>query len=181
MKTKINRLLSITILIFLTLLSSCDYGGDPVIELDGSWSYSINGISGTYKSCQLTDFSFIKKNLPERKGDIYLKTHFIIPPELKNKPIRCYLGNIKIASELYLNGNYIGQSGFFSPTIFSIGGRATAFDLPYVLCNNDTPNELIIHIYVEGEGKIGEAPFISTTNRVLAFEKVFDFFNHGCF
>ena len=176
MKVKYNRFGVFILLIFLTLLSSCSKDNDPKIQLDGTWSYSTNGITGPYITINILDFAKIKKGLPNRKGSIYLKTNFIIPPELKNKPLSCYLGNIKIANELYLNDKYIGSTGFFPPNVFSIGGRSTTYDLPTAFFT-DGQNELILHIYVEGEGLMGRSPFISTKRQVLVYEKNFDFFN----
>ena len=176
MGKKVNRFYCIIFLVFITLLSSCGHNEDPIINLDTKWSYSINGIHGNYIPFNLSDFSKIKKSLPDRKGSIYLKTNFSIPLELKNKTLKCFLGNIKIASEFYLNGNYIGSSGFFPPHIFSTGGRSVSYIIPYVLCT-DLQNEIIIHIYVESEGNFDINPFISTTSRILTYEKVFDFFN----
>ena len=176
MGKKVNRFYCIIFLVFITLLSSCGHNEDPIINLDTKWSYSINGIHGNYIPFNLSDFAKIKKSLPDRKGSIYLKTNFSIPLELKNKTLKCFLGNIKIASEFYLNGNYIGSSGFFPPHIFSTGGRSVSYIIPYVLCT-DLQNEIIIHIYVESEGNFDINPFISTTSRILTYEKVFDFFN----
>ncbi len=170
------RFYSIVILVFLALLSSCKGNQDPVINLDTGWSYSVNGIHGNYIPFDLSDFAKIKKSLPDRKGNIYLKTKFSIPLELKNKTLKIFLGNIKIASEFYLNGNFIGSSGFFPPEIFSTGGRSTSYLIPYILCN-DVQNEIIVHIYVESEGRIDVNPFISTSSRILTYEKIFDFFN----
>ncbi len=176
MKTKLHWFYSFIILITLMMLSSCSRKQDPIINLNNVWSYSVNGIHGKYNVFELKDFDKIKKALPDRTGHIYLKTTFSIPLELKNKPLRCFLGNIKIASEFILNGNYIGSTGFFPPSPFSIGGRSTSYSIPYTLCN-EAQNEIIIHIYVEGEGGIGKTPFISTTDTVLAHEKLFDFVN----
>lgn len=177
MKAKVKLFHTVLIILFLTLLSSCTYGDDPSISLNGSWYFSTTGINGQYTEFKISDFSVIKKSLPNRTGHIYLKTHFTIPPELKNKTLRCYLGDVKIASEFFLNGNYIDSTGFFPPNPFSIGGRSTSYLIPYILCNDSSLNEIIIHIYVEGEGKIISTPFISTQEKVLVYEKTYDFFN----
>jgi len=174
---KRNLFFTFILLFFLLTLNSCARDDEPRINLNEQWYISIDGINGDYISFNLSDFNKIKKSLPDRKGDIYLKTSFFLPVELKNKMLKCFLGNIKIASEFYINNYYIGSTGFFPPSIFSIGGRSTAYSIPAVLCNQDGPNEIIIHIYIEGEGKIGKTPFISTTNEVLAYEKSFDFVN----
>ena len=176
MGKKIYRFYFIFIILCLTLLSSCQKNEDTVIPLETGWSYSVTGIHGTYIPFDIKDFSSIKKSLPLRKGSIYLKNNFSIPLELENKTLRCFMGNVKVASELYVNGNYIGSTGFFPPQIFSIGGRSTSYTIPYVLCN-DYQNEIIFHIYVESEGKVYKKPFISTTSYVLEKEKSFDFVN----
>ncbi len=177
MKVKYNSFYAFIILIFLSLLSSCTYDKTPEIKLDSNWSFSTNGINGPYVSFDIKDFNQIKKTLPKRQGNIYLKTSFFIPPELKNQSLSCFLGTIKIANELYLNGNYISSTGFFPPNTFSIGGRSTTYDLPASLFNSDTSNEIIIHIYVEGEGRMGDNPFISTKSKVLVYQKMHDFCN----
>lgn len=177
MKIKYNRFYAFIILVFLAMLSSCKYDDDPEIKLDSNWSFSTNGINGTYVSFDIKDFAQIKKSLPKRKGNIYLKTTFNVPPELKNQSLSCYLGTIKIANELYLNGHYISSTGFFPPNTFSIGGRSTTYDLPASLFNTESFNEMIIHIYVEGEGTMGNDPFISTKSKVLVYAKMHDFFN----
>ena len=176
MKIRFRGLHYILIAIFLTLFTSCSKGKDPVIELDQPWYYSTTGIKGQYITFALSDFDVIKKSLPNRTGNIYVKTHFTIPAELKNKTLKIFLGNIKIANEFYLNGNYIGNTGFFPPNTFSVGGKASTYIIPAVLCN-DSINEIIINIYVEGEGCIGSNPYISTAARILTDEKNFDFIN----
>ena len=176
MKAK-QRSFFILIFFLSILFSSCAKNNDTVINLDGTWLFSTNGINGKYTTFALDDFDVIKKSLPNRTGNIYIKTYFSIPTELKYRALKCYLGNIKIASEFFLNGNYIGSSGFFPPKPFSIGSRATVYDIPYQLCNTDALNEIIIQIYVEGEGCMGSNPFISTPNKVLHHQKFFDFYN----
>jgi hypothetical protein len=91
MGKKIFRFYSLFfILLFLTLLSSCEKNRDPIINLDTKWTYSINGIHGHFIPFELSDFSKIKKSLPDRKGNIYLKTNFSIPLELKNKTLKYF-------------------------------------------------------------------------------------------
>ena len=177
MKAKSRSVFFILILSLSFFFSACYKNNDPVIELNGPWYFSTTGINGKYTTFSLNDFDVIKNTLPERTGNIYLKTYFSIPVELKFRSLKCYLGNIKIASEFFLNGNYLGNSGFFPPKIFSIGGRSTVYDIPYPLCKTDSLNEIILQIYVEGEGCMGTNPFISTPNKVLFTQKNFDFYN----
>ncbi len=172
-----NRVIStFLILLILMMISSCKNTQEEILYLNEQWTYSINGINGDYSIFSLNDFNKIRNTLPHRKGNIYLKTHFVVPPDLRNKTLSCFLGTVKIASDFYINGIYVDKTGFFQPEMFSIGKRATTFTIPYSLCN-DSVNELIIHIYVESEGTFSKSPYISGKDTVLVKTKIFDFFN----
>ena len=161
--------------IFLTTLVSCGFYDEPEILLDSGWTYSENALF--WQPIEVSQFPKIAKILPNRKGEILLKTHFTIPEELKGKHLMCYLGNVKIANEFYLNGSSLGTKGFFGPSPFSIGARASTYSLPSDLYNEDGENEIIIRIYVDGEGRISTTPYISTQEKVTAKQQTFDFFN----
>lgn len=88
-----------------------------------------------------------------------------------------FLGNVKIANEVFLNGNYIGHNGILGEEPFSNGSKASSYLLPPVLCKEKGYNELIIHIQVDGEGRLGDAPYVSTERKVSVHTKRFDFFN----
>ena len=161
--------------IILTTFVSCGFADDPEILLDNDWVYSENGLF--WKPVEVSQFSKLSKLLQERKGELLLKTNFTIPDELKNQHLMVYLGNIKIASEVYLNGSSIGSRGFFEPSPFSVGGRCSTYVLPSDLYDENGINELIIRVYADGEGKISATPFISTQNKVTAKQQTYDFFN----
>ena len=161
--------------LFLTLFTSCGFYDDPEILLDSGWTYSTNDL--VWFPIETSQFPKLSKVLPYRKGEILLKTHFTIPENLHNENLMIFFGNIKIASEFYLNGYSIGSNGFFAPSPFSIGGRATSYILPYELCNEDGENEILIRIYIESEGRISRTPVISTQENITAKQQTFDFFN----
>ena len=161
--------------LFLTLFTSCGFYDDPEILLDSGWTYSTNDL--VWFPIETSQFPKLSKVLPDRKGEILLKTHFTIPENLHNENLMIFFGNIKIASEFYLNGYSIGSNGFFGPSPFSIGGRATSYNLPYELCNEDGENEILIRIYIESEGGISRTPVISTQENITAKQQTFDFFN----
>ena len=161
--------------ILFSLFVSCGFYDDPEILLDSGWSYSQDGHFWT--SVDSAQFPKLAKLLPGRKGEILLKNHFTVPDELKDKQLMCFLGNVKIASEFFLNGSSIGKIGFFEPSPFSIGGRASTYILPKELYSQDGENEIIIRIYADGEGKVSAVPFISTQEKVTAKQQSFDFFN----
>ncbi|MBR5033002.1 MAG: SpoIIE family protein phosphatase [Treponema sp.] len=165
-----------TIFLSLFLCISCGYNEDLKLELV-NWEYATDSLKTVYKPIETSQFPKISKLLPERKGDIYLRTYFTIPDELKDEKLKVFLGNIKIANEFYLNGNYIDHNGLIGEKPFSSGSAASAYILPPTLCKKNGLNEIIIHIQVDCEGRIGESPYISTERRVTAHEKRFNFLN----
>lgn len=173
----LKKFLFFTTLIFILLLNvSCGYSNDPEIKLH-RWSYSVDRLNKIYNPIDNSEFSKLAKICNNRKGDIYLKTTFMVPRELKGQKLKIYLGNIKIANEFFLNGNYIGHTGSLGENPISNGGKATAYNLPPSLISEERKNEIIIHIQVDCEGTMSETPFISTERRVDAYERNFNFIN----
>ena len=161
----------------LFLFASCSKDSFK-IELDKNWSYSITGMDGEYKPIDNKSFSKLASFLPGRKGHIFLKTTFYIPEEYKQETLKCFLGNIKIANDFFFNGNHLGRNGFFEPNPFSIGGRCSSYSLPPPLSNyNDVPNEIIVHIYCDGEGQMDIEPFIGLQDNIKRYENRVDFIN----
>ena len=173
----LKKFLFFTTLIFILLLNvSCGYSNDPEIKLN-RWSYSVDRLNKIYNPIDNSEFSKLAKICNNRKGDIYLKTTFMVPKELKGQKLKIYFGNIKIANEFFLNGNYIGHTGSLGENPISNGGKATAYNLPPSLISEERKNEIIIHIQVDCEGTMSETPFISTERRVDAYERNFNFIN----
>jgi len=173
----LKKFLFFTTLIFILLLNvSCGYSNDPEIKLH-RWFYSVDRLNKIYNPIDNSEFSKLAKICNNRKGDIYLKTTFMVPKELKGQKLKIYLGNIKIANEFFLNGNYIGHTGSLGENPISNGGKATAYNLPPSLISEERKNEIIIHIQVDCEGTMSETPFISTERRVDAYERNFNFIN----
>ncbi len=169
-------LLFATFIISLILCSSCSVFEDPEIELT-EWEYSIDQLHTIYKPLSTTQFSKLAKLCQNRKGEIYLKTTFKVPKELKGQKLKLYLGNVKIANEFYLNGNYVDHNGISDQRLFSAGGKASSYPMPSSLYNENSRNEILIRIQVDAEGNIDDFPFISTERKVDAVTLRYDFFN----
>ena len=167
----------LTIVLFSLVLSvSCNYSEDPKIELY-EWNYSVDQLHALYNPIDKATFPKLARIFSNRKGDIYLRTYFELPKELRGQKLMLFLGNVKIANEVFLNGNYIGHNGILGEEPFSNGSKASSYLLPPVLCKEKGYNELIIHIQVDGEGRLGDAPYVSTERKVSVHTKRFDFFN----
>lgn len=172
-----KRFYFLTIVLFSLFLSvSCNYSEDPKIELY-EWNYSVDQLHALYNPIDKASFPKLARIFSNRKGDIYLRTYFELPKELRGQKLMLFLGNVKIANEVFLNGNYIGHNGILGEEPFSNGSKASSYLLPPVLCKEKGYNELIIHIQVDGEGRLGDAPYVSTERKVSVHTKRFDFFN----
>ncbi len=172
-----KKFLFFTTIIFILLLNvSCGYYDDPELKLY-RWSYSVDQLNKIYTPIDNSELPKLAKLCKNRKGHIYLKTTFMVPKELKGQKLKIYLGNVKIANEFYLNGNYIDHNGIMGEIPFSNGGRASAYELPPSLYSEERKNEIIIHVQVDSEGNMGEVPFISTERKVNAYQRRFDFIN----
>ena len=171
-----KNLFFVTVLFSLLFIVSCGFYDDTEIKLT-KWEYSIDQLHAIYNPIDNSQFTKLAKVCNGRKGDIYLKTSFMVPKELKGQRLKIFLGNVKIANEFYLNGVYIDHNGTFGDIPFSNGSKASAYILPPALYDDNKRNEIIIHVQVDCEGRMGELPFISTERKVIAYEQRHDFFN----
>jgi len=137
--------------------------GSKKIDLSKGWEYTITSpISNadSFKSLKYEQLSNLEKLVPGEVGTIWLKKKFYIPDELKDKDLSCYLGRITLADKTYLNGALIGKEGSFPPNIFTAWNTARFYEIPESVLNKNGKNELLIEIYVNGEGSIVSSPYI---------------------
>ena len=97
-----KKFLFFTTLIFILLLNvSCGYSNDPEIKLH-RWSYSVDRLNKIYNPIDNSEFSKLAKICNNRKGDIYLKTTFMVPKELKGQKLKIYLETLKLQMNFFL-------------------------------------------------------------------------------
>lgn len=141
------------------------------IKLSENWAYSIRGANGPFYLTDNNELNKLALLIPSGEGYIWLKSRFYIPKEYQDTNLTVYLGVVKIASEAYLNGKYIGQNGYFPPKPFSTGELGCAFNLPSTFLNyGQVENELIIKIWVSGYGTISDEPFIAPQEEVTYYK-----------
>lgn len=131
------------------------------IYLSGGWSYALSeGDAAQMKFQPLSDDAlFDLSNLVEGgRGFIWLCRSFTLGENLSDVPVAVYLGRITIADETYLNGTYIGGEGRMPPNEFSAWNTARFYPLPQTLIEKE--NNLIVKIWIDGEGSIVSRPFI---------------------
>lgn len=168
-----KRFFLLSIIFFLSFFSlyakkSSDFDR---IRLSENWAYSIKGVYGPYYLTNNNELNKLATLIPAGEGYIWLKSRFFVPKEYEETNLTVYLGVVKIASEAYLNGNYIGQNGYFPPKPFSTGELGCAYNLPSAFLNYDqVENELIIKIWVSGYGTISNDPFIASQEEVTYYK-----------
>lgn len=174
-----NRWLTVTFMLILfssLLFTSCKQQQNSKIDLTTGWTYSLeeNSQNRIYKPFDNTILGNLENLVPEQYGYIWLKKVFSVPEDLKNQNLGVYLGRISIADETYVNGAYIGGEGTCPPNEFSAWNTARFYTIPEAILNNGD-NEIVVKIWVDGEGSIVSHPFISTiiTARKAASREAF--------
>ncbi len=168
------RLLFICLLTLL--LFSCAETGVTKLDLSKGWNYSATDqiinipLENPVNTVDITNISGIKD------GFIYLNREFVLPDELKNKEIILYAGRMMVADETFINGVKIGGEGLSGERFFSAWNKIRSYPIPAAIIKTDEPNELVIKLFVKGEGAILGDIFIGETDLVEKFSGFNTFF-----
>lgn len=133
--------------------------------LNNEWEYSVE-TNNNYKTLPIEKLNSLSALIPSHKGYIWLKTNVNIPSYYSTREIALYLGIIEIADEVFINGHFLGKTGFFPPYEFSEGSKPSSFLLPQEYINYGGNNVITIKLWVNGYGKIDTTPFISDYSKV---------------
>ncbi len=157
--------------VFAFFSSGCSYNRPDVsdrIDLSTGWEYSLadpffcekNGIPVAYGTLSDGQLGNLEKLVPGEYGSIWLRKTFILPKSFEGKDVAAYLGRITLADRTYLNRTLIGHEGFFPPKPFTAWNTARFYEIPEAILNMEGPNEILVEIFVNGEGSIVSNPFI---------------------
>ncbi len=163
-------LYKISLLFFLiVLLSSCKdtYSEKERFYLSNGWSYSEYGEPHEFHPLADKDLPQLVKLLPDASGYIFIKKSFNIPQHFRHKEIYLFLGRVKIAAKVYLNGHLLGQAGFFPPHEFTEGEKSSYFKIPKEYINFSDKNTIMICVWCNEYGTIQDMPFISASDDVI--------------
>ena len=169
MKKKIS-FKTFLIFLFSLILLSCSNNSsikDSRLYLEENWSYSPLGEPNPFIELPDNDLLHLSNLLENKAGYIFLKTNFTLPQHLKHKDLSIYLGRVKIAAKVYINGHLLGQSGFFPPHEFTEGEKSSQFKIPPEYIDFSKSNTLMICVWCNEYGTIKNTPFISTTDDVV--------------
>lgn len=162
---KKNHLLISGILFFVlcSLFVSCGRNEKTDrISLTSGWEYTLEDpklYNSTYYPLSDSDLGHLENLVPEKYGFIWIRNYFDVPLSLQNKDLSCFLGRVSIADKTYLNNLQIGNGGSFPPNEFSAWNTARFYSIPDAIVKANH-NELLVQIFVDGEGSIVSGPFI---------------------
>ena len=174
--SKLKMSFRIFFFLFSILFFSCSEAERKRISLTSGWEYAISpdgsltiGKLGGSSFTAMEDsyLSNLEKLLPDGQGYIWLKKTFIMPENLRERLLGCYLGRITLADETYFNGNKIGGAGLFPPHEFSAWNKVRLYKIPQGIVK-EGENTLLIKIWVDGEGSIVSNPFIGEIDDTIA-------------
>ena len=137
---------------------------DYRIYLDKNWEYSLKGEPYPYQKLPDNKLNKLSDLLDSKIGYIFIRNTFEIPDSFKHKEIAINIGQIKIASKIYINNHSIGKTGLFPPHEFTEGNMSFALKIPKEYLNLGGKNTITICIWCHGYGSIGSVPFISEYN-----------------
>lgn len=132
------------------------------ISLNSGWEYTLEDpqlYNSTYYPLSDADLSHLENLVPGKNGFIWVRNYFDVPLSLQNQDLSCYLGRVSIADKTYLNQLQIGNGGRFPPNEFSAWNTSRFYEIPDAIIKAKH-NELIVQIFVDGEGSIVSGPFI---------------------
>ncbi len=165
---KKSQFLTVLLLIFSFLFLSCKTKSNSTSRIYlNNWEYSTAGDPYPFYDLKEKNLSNLSDYLDNQYGYIYLKSNFIIPLNFKQKDSALYIGRIKIASRIYINGHLIGTTGQMPPHEFTEGNKAFAFQLPKRYLNYGEKNTITIALWCHGYGSIDSMPFISDNYDVV--------------
>ena len=134
--------------------------------LDG-WQYSLFGEPHEFYNIANQDLPELSKLAHNKHGYVFLKKTFNMPQELRHEELSLYLGRVKIAAKVYINGHFLGQTGFFPPHEFTEGEKAGYFKIPKEYLNFAEKNTISISVWCNEFGAIQDIPFIALSDDVI--------------
>ena len=166
------------ILLISTLFFSCSTQEEKAnrFYLDNFWQWGLGDIDGTVPTSIITGQGLTKLAInqertlvnlfEDKKGYVWLRADFVLPKHLKNQDLGLFLGSVKIASQVFVNGKTIGVLGSFPDKEFSSGSSVNSFKIPYGYLNQNDKNTIIIKIWTHGSGSISSRIYINNLSDV---------------
>ena len=159
-----------TFLILLILFfSGCkdNFSSKDRFYLNNNWIYSPLGEPYDFYPLPNQNLEKLSNLLENKNGYIFLKQSFTLPQSFRHKDTYFFLGRVKIAAKVYLNGHLLGQTGFFPPHEFTEGEKSGYFKIPKEYINFVGTNTIMICVWCNEYGTLKDTPFISNSDDVI--------------
>jgi hypothetical protein len=124
-----------------------------------NWEYSISRQEESIFQSLDKNFKIVPKDsnnpinlvAPQKKGYLWLKAKFLLPPELINKNVTFFINKFQWEKDLYLNGQLISSNIEYGSTHWNHRGINEIFTIPRKSINYDIENTLLVKLYFEEE------------------------------
>lgn len=166
MKKNVFYFIFLAFLLFF--LTGCKEKTSPDrFYLSDGWVYSELGEPYEFENLPNQDLSRLSSLLENKNGYIFLKNTFSMPQTYKHKEIFLFLGRVKIAAKVYINGHLLGNTGSFPPHEFTEGERSGYFKIPKEYIDFSGKNTIMICVWCNDYGTLKDIPFISNSEDII--------------
>ena len=184
---KKNLYFSVLISLFLLcFFTGCKEEVNSAFYLDNYWQWDVGADDGTMPDSIITGQGLKKlaihqeKNLENafenKKGYVWLRADFILPEELKNQDLGIYVGCIRIAGQVIVNGKTVGVTGIFPEKEFSGGTAVKGYSIPYGFLNQNGKNTVILKIWTNSVGSISSRVYLDQQEKIFLATEWENFF-----
>ena len=113
------------------------------------------------------------------KGEhyVWVKFDFVIPDYFRGQPLMLVIPHLKFASQLWINGTMVSQSGSFPPNPQSNMFKSLFFSFPVNLMNTEpgAKNTVLIKIYAVGKSGISSHSYMQPPQFAFPGQEIINF------
>lgn len=168
---RITRFICTTILLVTgLLLTSCGRPSPKGLPVGNTFHYLPTTEESTVQDAMAHYNDFKKlddastKNLQHLLGTtgryVWIRGEFEVPEYFQNQPLGLVIPYIRMAEQLYLNGNFIAQFGVMPPHERSTLYMCHFFNFPVDVLNPEGTNTILIKIWSHGQSAISTHAYI---------------------
>ncbi len=176
----LKRLAAIFAFFLCLAVTACKGTDRQRLELRDNWAYSLSNpalCGDNFTAMDYFQLDNLAKLIPGGTGTVWVRTRFSLPDGFDRTEPAVWLGQITMADRTYLNGMLIGSAGRFGPeNEFSAWNLSRAYSMPSCLLR-DGVNELVVEIWVDGEGSLVSVPFVGNAKDAFSLAARDNFWN----
>lgn len=189
---KFPRLFSSVLFLFFLIFDFSSCSKSPVdetkpLDLGNSFYWTLTSADespidvlrrpGAFTKFNIHNGRNISRVAGSRGMYVWLRSSFIIPKELKGKPIGLVIPHLQFAGEVFINGNYAGSMGNFPPNAHSQMYSAGCFTFPKDVLHQDAHNILLIKVWSMGRSSISEHVYLTEMENAKCLAQKYSSYN----